>query len=89
MSHLPNSTGDATGGVGVAHVVDVAQKLQFVAGSGDHGVQAVGDQSDLLVVIGITGQSVDIDIGELGKVFLNAGSLLEEPLIKKLITLLH
>jgi hypothetical protein len=73
--------------VGVAHVVDVAQRLELVAGSRDDGVQAVGDQGDLFVVLCIATQGSHRDAGELGKVFLDAGSLLEEPFIKKLVTL--
>jgi hypothetical protein len=68
--------------VSVFHVVDVAQKLQFVIHSGNDGVQAVGDQSHLLVVIGVASQRVDWNIGELGEMFLDARSLLEEPLLK-------
>jgi hypothetical protein len=33
----------------------------------------------LLVVIGVASQRVDWNIGELGEMFLDAGSLLEEP----------
>jgi hypothetical protein len=69
--------------VGVAHVVDVAQKLKFIAGSRDDGVQTVSDQGDLFVVLGVAAQRSHWDIGELGEVFLDAGSLLEEPFIKK------
>jgi hypothetical protein len=36
----------------------------------------------LLVVIGVASQRVDCNIGELGEMFLDAGSLLEEPLLK-------
>jgi hypothetical protein len=66
--------------VGVFHVVDVTQKLQFVTHSGNGGVQAVGDESHLLVVIGIASQRVDCNIGELSEMFLDAGSLLGEPI---------
>ena len=79
MTHLPSSTGNAAGGVSVAHVVDVAQKLQFVIQSRDDSVNTVGDEGDLLLVVGVSGQSVDSDIGELGEEFLDAGSILEEP----------
>jgi hypothetical protein len=65
--------------VSVAHVVDVAQQLQFVAHGSNDGVQAVSDQSDLLLVIGIARQSIDSDIGELDEMLLDARSLLEEP----------
>ena len=78
-SHLPSTTGNATSGVGVAHVVDVAQRLELVAGSRDDGVQAVGDQGDLFIELDIAGQRINGDFAELGKVFLDAGSLLEEP----------
>ncbi len=78
-SHLPSAAGNGALSVGVFHVVDVAQKLQFVIHSGNDGVQAVGDQSHLLVVIGVASQRVDWNIGELGEMFLDAGSLLEEP----------
>ena len=78
-SHLPRSTGNAAGGVSVAHVVDVAQKLKFVVHGRDDGVQTVGDQGDLFVVLGVTTQRCNGDAGELGEKFLDAGSLLEEP----------
>jgi hypothetical protein len=75
--------------VGVAHVVDVAQKLQFVIQSGDDGVNTVGDEGDLLLVIGIAGQSIGSDTGELGEEFLDAGSLLEEPLNNNVVLVLE
>ena len=81
-SHLPRSTGNAAGGVSVAHVVDVAQKLKFVVHCRDDGVQTVGDQGDLFVELGITTQRCNGDDGELGEIFLDAGSLLEEPIDK-------
>jgi hypothetical protein len=65
--------------VRVAHVVDVAQQLQFIAHGSNDGVQAVSDQSDLLLVIGIAGQRIDGDVSELGEVLLGTGSLLEDP----------
>jgi hypothetical protein len=37
----------------------------------------------LFVVLGVAAQRSHWDIGELGEVFLDAGSLLEEPFIKK------
>ena len=79
ITHLPSSAGNATGGVSVAHVVDVAEKLQFVVHGSDHRVQTVGDEGDLFVVFVVTVDGVDSDIGELGEEFLDAGSLLEEP----------
>ena len=66
--------------MGVLHVVDVTQKLELVVHGGDDGVETVSDQSDLFVVFGITGQSIDGNSGELGEVLLGAGSLLEEPI---------
>ena len=63
----------------VLHVVDVAQKLELVIHGGDDGVEAVSDQSDLLVEFSISGQRVNGDGGELGEVLLDAGSLLDEP----------
>jgi hypothetical protein len=66
--------------VGVAHVIDVAQKLQFVIQSRDDSVNTVGYEGDLLLVIGIAGQSIGSNTGELGEEFLDAGSLLEKPL---------
>jgi hypothetical protein len=75
--------------VGVAHVVYVAQKLQFVIQSGDDGVNTVGDEGDLLLVIGIAGQSIGSDTGELGEEFLDAGSLLEEPLNNNVVLVLE
>jgi hypothetical protein len=88
VTYLPNSTGNATGGVGVAHVVHVAEKLQFVVQSSGHGVQTVSDQSDLVLVIGIAGQSIGSDTGELGEEFLDAGSFLEEPFFNSNIDLI-
>jgi hypothetical protein len=79
LSHLPSAAGDATGGVGVAHVVDVAQQLEFVIHGRDDRVQTVGDQGDLFVELGIASQRINGDFAEFGKVFLDAGSLLEEP----------
>ncbi len=64
----------------VAHVIDVAQKLQFVIQSRDDSVNTVGYEGDLLLVIGIAGQSIGSNTGELGEEFLDAGSLLEKPL---------
>jgi hypothetical protein len=49
----------------------------LVIHSGNDGVQAVGDQSHLLVVIGVASQRVDWNISELCEVFLDAWSLLE------------
>ncbi len=63
----------------VFHVVDVAQKLQFVIHSRNDSVQTVSDESDLLVVVVVGRQGIDGDSGELGEVLLDAGSLLEEP----------
>ena len=77
ISHLPSATGNATGGVSVAHVVDVAQKLEFVVHSRDDGVDTVSDEGDLFVELGIAIQGSDSDFTELGEVFLDAGSLLE------------
>jgi hypothetical protein len=74
--------------VGVAHVVDVAENLQFVVHGSDDGVQTVSDQSDLLLVFIITSQSVDSDTGELGEEFLDAGSFLEEPFFNSNIDLI-
>jgi hypothetical protein len=75
--------------VSVAHVVNVTQKLQFVIQSGDDGVNTVGDEGDLLLVIGIAGQSIGSDTGELGEEFLDAGSLLEEPLNNNVVLVLE
>ena len=71
----------------VLHVIDVAQNLELVVHGGGNGVQTVGDQSDLLVEFGITGQGIKGDSGELGEVFLDTGSLLEEPFRKTIIKL--
>ena len=78
MPYLPRSTGNATGNVAVAHVVNVTQKLQFVIHSRDDSVQTVSNEGNLFVVLCITSQGVDSDIGELGKELLDAGSILEE-----------
>ena len=66
----------------VAHVVDVAQKLKFVVHGRDDGVQTIGDQGDLFVELGVTSQRSERDASELGEIFLDAGSLLEEPIDK-------
>jgi hypothetical protein len=66
--------------VSVAHVIDVAQKLQFVIQSRDDSVNTVGYEGDLLLVIGIAGQSIGSNTGELGEEFLDAGSFLKKPL---------
>jgi hypothetical protein len=72
-------TGNSTLDVAVFHVVDVAQKLQFVIHSRDDSVQTVSDESDLLVVVAVGRQGIDGDSGELGKVLMDARSLFEEP----------
>jgi hypothetical protein len=87
ISHLPSTTGNAAGGVGVAHVVDVAQKLKCVAHGRDDGVQTISDEGNLFVEFGIATQRSRWDISELDEVFLDAGSLLEEPFIKEFETL--
>jgi hypothetical protein len=51
--------------------------LEFVVH--DDRVQAVGDQGDLFIELDIAGQRINGDFAELGKVFLDAGSLFEEP----------
>ena len=83
MSYLPRCAGNAAGGVSVAHVVDVTQKLKFIVHSRDDGVQTVSDEGDLFVELGITSQRINRDFTELGEVFLDAGSLLEEPSFNK------
>ena len=65
--------------VSVTHVVDVTQQLQFIVHGGNDGIQAVSNQSNLLVVVSIARQGIDGNSGELDEVFLGAGSLLEEP----------
>ena len=67
----------------VFHVVDVAQELQFIIHGGNDSIQAVSNQSNLLVVVSIVRQGINGNSGELGEVFLDARSLLEEPLSKK------
>ena len=62
----------------VTHVIDIAQKLEFIVHGGNDGVQAVSDEGNLLVVLGIVGQRIDSNVGELGEVLLSTGSLLEE-----------
>jgi hypothetical protein len=68
--------------VSVTHVVDVAQQLQFIVHGGNDGIQAVSNQSNLLVVVSIARQGINGNSGELDEVFLGAGSLLEEPFSK-------
>jgi hypothetical protein len=77
--HLPRSTGNAAGSVSVAHVVDVAQKLKFFVHSRDDGVQTISNEGNLFVELGVTSQRINGDFTELGEVFLDARSLLEEP----------
>ena len=62
----------------VLHVVHVTIDLQFVVQSGNNDVQAVSNQSDLLVEFGIASQGIDGHCGELGEMLLGAGSFLEE-----------
>ena len=81
-TNLESLARDSALDVSVLHVVDVTQKLELVVHGGDHGVQTVSDQSDLLVEFGIAGQGINGDSGELGEVFLEAGRLLEEPFNK-------
>jgi hypothetical protein len=59
--------------------------LQFIVHGGSDGIQAVSNQSNLLVVVSIARQVIDGNCGELAEVSLGAGSLLEEPYKKKLI----
>ncbi len=60
--------------VSVFQVVDVAQKLQFVIHSGNDGVhQAVGDESHLLVVIGIATRESTATLANLVKCFWTRG----------------
>ena len=84
-TNLESLARDSALDVSVLHVVDVTQKLELVVHGGDHGVQTVSDQSDLLVEFGIASQSINTNSGELGEVLLDAGRLLEEPLDKMLI----
>jgi hypothetical protein len=79
FAHLPSFTRNGALGVSVFQVVDVAQKLQLVIHGGNDGIQAVGDESHLLDVVAVASQRVDWNIGELGEMFLDARSLLEEP----------
>ena len=65
----------------VLHVVDVTQKLELVIHGGDDGVEAVSNQSDLLVEFRVSGEAINASSGELGEELEEAGSLLEEPLI--------
>ena len=69
----------------VAQVVDVTQKLELVVHGGNDGVEAVSNQSNLFVELGITGQSINSNSGELGEVLQDARSLLEEPIIQVII----
>ncbi len=72
-------TGNSTLDVAVFHVVDVAQKLQFVIHGRNDSIQTVSDESDLLVVVTVGRQGIDGDSGELGEVLMDARSLFEEP----------
>ena len=84
QSYLKSLTRDGTRRlVSVFHVVDVAQELQFIIHGGNDSIQAVSNQSNLLVVVSIVRQGINGNSGELGEVFLDARSLLEEPLSKK------
>ena len=83
-AHLESLASNSALDVAVLHVVDVAQNLKFVVHGRNNGVQTVGDQSDLLVEFSIAGQGINGNSGELGEVFLEAGSLLEEPFNKNI-----
>ena len=83
-AHLESLASNSALDVAVLHVVDVAQNLKFVVHGRNNGVQTVGDQSDLLVEFIIAGQGINGNSGELGEVFLEAGSLLEEPFNKNI-----
>ena len=72
--------GDAAFLVAVSHVVDVAQKLELVVHGGDDDIEAVSDEGNLLVELGIGGQSTVGNLGELGEVLLEAGSASKEPI---------
>ena len=87
VPHLESLARNVALDMAVLHVIDVAQNLELVVHGGGNGVQTVGDQSDLLVEFGITGQGIKGDSGELGEVFLDTGSLLEEPFRKTIIKL--
>jgi hypothetical protein len=79
LTHLPSFARNGALSVSVFQVVDVAQQLQLVIHGGNDGVQAVGDECHLLDVVAVASQRVDWNIGELGEMFLDARSLLEEP----------
>ena len=70
---------DSAGLVAVSHVLNLTKNLQSVVHGGDHVVQTIGDQFNLGVEGGISGQAVDRDIGEAAEFLLGAGVLLEEP----------
>ena len=83
-AHLESLASNSALDVAVLHVVDVAQNLEFVVHGRNNGIQTISDQSDLFVEFIIAGQSINGDSGELGEVFLEAGSLLEEPFNKNI-----
>ena len=65
--------------VAVSHIVDVAQNLELVTQIGDDGIQAIGDESDLLVEGSVSVELVNGNGREESKVALGTRSLSEQP----------
>jgi len=63
-THLEVSTIDTARSMAVSHVFELTHDLQSVVQSGDHVVQAVSDQGDLLHVVGVGVQLSDGEVTE-------------------------
>ena len=74
---------DAAGCVAVPHVLELAHDLQGVVQGGDHVVQPVGDQVDLLQVLGVAGQIGDGHITEGSEGLDQGGVGSEQPAEKE------
>ena len=79
---LEGLAGDSALLVAVSHVVDVAQELQLVVHGGDDDVEAVSDEGNLLVELGVSCQVGVGDLRELGKVLLETRSASEQSVAK-------
>lgn len=83
--NLESLATDAAILVAVGHVVELSDDLESVTSGGDHVVQAIGDQRNLLVEIGVARQRVDGDRAERGEGALKAGALTEQPFRREVV----
>lgn len=65
--------------VAVAQIVHIAQILKLIIHSRDDGVNAISNQSDLLVEFSVSSQRINWDVNEFYEMGLSTRILLEEP----------